>query len=116
MKLYRDGLGLRLVAVEEVPTEKVRAAFLEGGSGDGARIELLEPLGPEGPVQQFLSRRGPGLHHVAFRSAGLSDRLAKLSGCGFQAAGPIRSGAENSRVCFLHPKTTQGVLIELVEP
>ncbi|NJD18774.1 MAG: methylmalonyl-CoA epimerase, partial [Gemmatimonadetes bacterium] len=79
-------------------------------------VELLEPLGPDTTVGRFLSRRGPGLHHVAYRSHDLAAELARLAGQGIEliAARP-RPGARGHLVAFLHPRSTGGILVELVQ-
>jgi methylmalonyl-CoA/ethylmalonyl-CoA epimerase len=107
-------LGLDVGPPEEVAGSGVRVAFVTIG---GARVELLEPLAADTPVGRFLSRRGPGLHHVAWRVDDLEDALARLAAAGVPLvdAAP-RPGAHGSRVAFLHPTAVGGVLVELVEP
>ena len=106
---------LRFEKMEEetVASEGVRAVFL-GGAGQ-TRVELLEPLHDESTLARFLSGRGPGLHHVAIR---VKDIEAAVSSCeeeGLTISGAIRTGALGRQVAFIHPKSTSGVLIELVQ-
>lgn len=107
--LHEALAGRSASPVETLESQGVRVAFV------GA-VELLEPLGPDTPVGRFLSRQGPGLHHLAYRVADLDGELARLIGLGFE---PIdregRPGARGHRVAFLHPRSTGKVLVELVE-
>ena len=106
-------LGLEPEAVEELPGQGVRVAFLWAG---GSRIEFVEPLTPEGAVGRFLRRRGEGLHHIAFEVEDIAAVLPVLVGKGFD---PIdraaRPGAGGCLVAFLHPRSAHGVLLELVQ-
>jgi len=109
--LYRDLLGLDLAGIEEVPGEGVRLALLPAGR---TRIELVEPVTDDSPVARFLAKHGEGIHHVCFEVDDLPATLERLKKAGLQPAGaPGRPGAEGSRIAFLHPKGTGGVLIEL---
>jgi methylmalonyl-CoA epimerase len=109
--LYRDLLGVTLVREEEVPTERVRVAFL----GDGeTHVELLEPLGGEGPIAQFLEKRGEGVHHLCFEVDDIEAAIARLREAGVTLVGEApRPGAGGCKVAFLHPKSAGGVLIEI---
>jgi methylmalonyl-CoA/ethylmalonyl-CoA epimerase len=99
---------------ERVASQGVDVCFL--GSGPG-RLELLEPLGPDTPVGRFLSKRGSGLHHIAYRVPDLETALRDLAGGGYELIDrEPRAGAHGHRVAFIHPRSTGGVLIELVEP
>jgi methylmalonyl-CoA/ethylmalonyl-CoA epimerase len=107
--LYELLTGSRSSPIEELPSQGVRVAFV------GA-LELLEPLGPETPVGRFLASRGPGLHHVAYRTPDLVAELARLVEAGVELIDHApRPGARGHRVAFLHPGSTGRVLIELVE-
>jgi methylmalonyl-CoA/ethylmalonyl-CoA epimerase len=101
--------GSRATPVESLEGQRVRVAFV------GA-LELLEPTHPDTPVGRFLQKRGSGLHHIAYRTEDLVAELARARAAGFE---PIdaepRTGARGHRVAFLHPRSTGGVLIELVE-
>lgn len=110
---YRQ-LGLpQLGADEEVVAQRVRVRAFRAGE---SLLELLEPTADESPVAAFLARRGPGLHHLALRVSALEPEVARLQGLGarFIDPGP-RPGRAGTRVVFLHPKWTGGVLLELVE-
>lgn len=112
---YRDSLGLAVSREEEVPSQKVRVAFLKHPQGDGAGLELLEPLGPDGAVAKFLAARGEGLHHLAFRSGDVAADMRRLKEAGRPPLDDApRPGARGHRVCFVHPKHCHGVLVELV--
>jgi methylmalonyl-CoA/ethylmalonyl-CoA epimerase len=94
--------------VETLESQGVRVCF--AGS-----IELLEPLGPETAVGRFIERRGQGLHHIAYRVPDLPEALARLQRAGIQLIDPEpRSGARGHQVAFLHPRSTGGILVELV--
>ena len=97
----------------DVPTEQVRVAFF--GEGE-THVELLEPLGGKGPIADFLSKRGEGVHHVCFAVDDIDAALARMRGAGIAVIGQApRPGAGGCRVAFLHPRGTGGVLIELSE-
>ena len=111
--VFGVGMGLPLAGEEEVPGDRVRVAFLPVG---GARLELLEPIGDEGPVQKFLANRGPGIHHICFEVDDLPGMLAQLKACGVELIDDQpRRGAHGSTVAFVHPRSANGVLVELVQ-
>ncbi len=111
---YRDVLGMALVHRETLPAQGVRAALLDVGE---SHVELLEPLDAEGGVARFLARRGPGLHHLAYRVHDIDAALASLSAAGMRLIDERpRTGIRGSRVAFLHPSAAGGVLTELVQP
>lgn len=110
---YEKTLGLPFGGIEEVPDQGVRVAFFQAGE---TRIELLEPASPESAVGRFLQKRGPGIHHLAFRVDDLEERLASLRAEGIRLIDEKpRTGAHGTRIAFLHPKDTGGVLAELCE-
>lgn len=110
---WRDGMGLELKDVEVVADQGVRVALLPLGE---SRIELLEATGAETPVGKFLAKRGPGLHHVCVEVADIRARLAHLKSCGIRLIDDEpRPGAGGHLVAFIHPVSTGGVLVELVE-
>jgi methylmalonyl-CoA/ethylmalonyl-CoA epimerase len=114
LSLYRDTLGMPLVHRETVTEQGVDAALLDVGDG---HIELLQPLGPDTAVGKFLARRGAGLHHVAYRVEDVEATLAKLAQAGVRLIDEHpRTGIRGSRVAFLHPASTGGVLTEIVQP
>ena len=113
LPFYRDVLGLEFEGVEVVAEQKVKVAFLVIGE---SRIELLEPTAPDSPVAKFLEKSGPGIHHLAFQVEGLEERLAGLKGQGVRLIDESpRLGAHHTRIAFLHPKASGGVLTELCE-
>ena len=114
LELYRDGFELRLAHREVVQEQGVEAALLDVGEG---HIELLAPLGSDTPVGRFLSKNGPGMHHVAYQVADVDATLQELREAGFALIDERpRTGIRGSRVAFLHPRGTDGVLTEIVQP
>ncbi len=113
LALYRDVLGLDLRGIEQVPGEGVRVALLPAGR---TRIELVEPVSEGSPVGRFIEARGEGIHHLCFEVDDLEAALERVGKAGLEVAGsPGRPGAEGSRIAFIHPRATGGVLIELRE-
>lgn len=113
LPFYRDVLGLEFEGTEVVAEQKVKVAFLVIGE---SRIELLEPTAPDSPVAKFLEKNGPGIHHVAYQVEGLESRLAGLKAQGVRLIDESpRLGAHHTRIAFLHPKASGGVLTELCE-
>lgn len=113
---YTSKLGHVLCSRESLPNQKVEVAFLshDETSTDSGLIELLAPLNGEGPVQKFLDSRGAGLHHVAYHVASVSQELARLQSEGVVVIDKEpRKGARGHYVAFLHPKSCEGVLVEL---
>jgi methylmalonyl-CoA/ethylmalonyl-CoA epimerase len=109
--LYEKALGLRCEHREEVPSQKVRTAFFDVG---GVHLELLEPTSPESPIAKFLTDRGEGIHHIAFRTDDIAGQLAQASSAGVRLIHEKAfEGAAGKLVAFLHPKSTHGVLTEL---
>ncbi len=114
LSIYRDSLGLPLVHRETIAEQGVDAALLDVGDG---HVELLQPLSAESTVGKFLSQRGPGLHHVAYRVGDIEDALSECRQVGLRMIDErSRAGIRGSRVAFLHPSATDGVLTELVQP
>jgi methylmalonyl-CoA/ethylmalonyl-CoA epimerase len=112
--LHQDKLGMTLVHRETVSEQGVEAVLLDVGD---SHVELLQPLGPDTAVGKFLARRGPGLHHVAYRVDDVEDVLRQLAAAGVRLIDEQpRSGIRNSRVAFVHPAATGGVLTEIVQP
>ncbi|HSQ24516.1 MAG TPA: methylmalonyl-CoA epimerase [Pyrinomonadaceae bacterium] len=110
---YREALGLNIEDVEEVAEQKVRVAMLPIGE---SRIELLEPTTSDSPISKFLAKRGPGIHHVAIQVEDLRESLRKLKQEGARLIDEEpRRGAGGCLVAFVHPSSTGGVLVELVE-
>lgn len=99
--------------IEAVPSQRVNVTFV--GSGP-TRIELIEPTSSESAVHRFIERRGAGLHHIAYRVSDIEGTLASLASAGYRLIDDTpRPGAGGHRVAFLHPSSTGGVLVELVE-
>jgi methylmalonyl-CoA/ethylmalonyl-CoA epimerase len=114
LALYRDALGLALVHRETVADQGVEAALLDVGE---SHVELLQPLAADTAVGKFLARRGAGLHHVAYRVESIEETLAALASAGMRLIDERpRIGIRGSRVAFIHPSSTGGVLTEIVEP
>jgi methylmalonyl-CoA/ethylmalonyl-CoA epimerase len=110
---YEGVLGAAYEGTEEVASQKVRVAFYRVGD---VRLELLEPTADDSAVAKFIEKRGEGVHHIAYTVAGIEDRLRELKekGVGLIDETP-RPGAHQTRIAFLHPKSSAGVLTELVE-
>ena len=114
VKLYSESFGMREQHRETVAAFDVEAVLLEIGEG---HVELLKPLTADSGVGKFLERNGPGLHHVAYQTADIDSALEQVKAAGLDLIDQEpRTGIRGSRVAFLHPKATGGVLTELVEP
>ena len=112
--LYEESFALELVHRETVTEQGVEAVLLDVGEN---HVELLAPLGPDTPVGKFLAKKGPGLHHVAYQTDDIDRTLGSLSELGMRLIDETaRTGIRNSRVAFVHPSSTGGVLTEIVEP
>jgi methylmalonyl-CoA/ethylmalonyl-CoA epimerase len=114
LELYEGAFAMPLAHRETVEEQGVEAVLLDVGEG---HVELLRPLGPETAVGKFLERKGPGLHHVAYAVDDIDATLEKLAAAGLELIDTEpRVGIRESRVAFLHPRSTGGVLTEIVEP
>lgn len=112
-KVFAKLLGKPHYKIEEVESEGVRTSFFEVG---GIKIELLEATRPESAIAKFIEKRGEGLHHLAFEADPIQDKMKQLSGDGFSLlADKLKHGADNKEIVFVHPKTTNGVLVELCQ-
>ena len=112
--LYEGSLGMPVAHRENVESQGVEAVLLDVGEG---HVELLSPLGRDTPVGKYLDKRGPGLHHVAYAVADIDKTLGELKQSGIELIdSEPRQGIRDSRVAFLHPRSTGGVLTEIVEP
>jgi methylmalonyl-CoA/ethylmalonyl-CoA epimerase len=108
---FYEALGLEVERYDEVPEQGVRVAFLPVGD---SRLELLEPTGPNTPIARHIERRGPGLHHVCLRVPDIRAAMARLADQGHTLLSEEpQIGAHGCLVCFVHPKSTGGVLLEL---
>ena len=111
--VYEKMFGLKCYNIEEVAEQKVKTAFFKVGE---TKIELLESTSPEGPIGKFIEKKGEGVHHIAFAVNDIKTEIKRLQKEGFTVLNEIpKKGADNKLVAFLHPKTTNGVLIELCE-
>jgi methylmalonyl-CoA/ethylmalonyl-CoA epimerase len=114
LKLYQETFEMPQAHRETVEEQGVEAVLLDVGDG---HVELLRPLGPETAVGKYLERKGPGLHHVAYAVEDIDATLRALAGAGLELIdSEPRIGIRDSRVAFLHPRSTGGVLTEIVEP
>lgn len=113
LKLYTDVLGLNLADTEIVEEQKVKVAFLPIGDTE---IELLEPTDPDSPIAKFIEKRGQGIQHIAFRVDDIEKAIKEMKDKGMRMIDEKpRYGAGGANIAFIHPKSTQGVLIELSE-
>jgi methylmalonyl-CoA/ethylmalonyl-CoA epimerase len=114
LELYRDSFHLEMAHREVVEEQGVEAVLMDVGEN---HVELLAPLGPDTPVGRFLAKQGPGLHHVAYQVPDIDATLAALRQAGLALIDERpRTGIRGSRVAFLHPRATGGVLTEIVQP
>lgn len=114
LTFYRDSLGLPVVHRETIVEQGVEGVLLDVGEN---HIELLRPLSPDSPVGRFVEKTGPGLHHVAYQVRDLEAELQRLRDGGIRLIDHTpRRGIRDSRVAFLNPRSSAGVLTELVEP
>jgi len=112
-KLFCDALGFRCTDEKTLPERGVKIAFLDTGN---TMIELLEGIGAASTVAKFVRERGPGVHHLCFEVNGIDRVMRELAADGMRLIDEkARPGAEGKQVAFLHPKSTMGVLIELME-
>ena len=112
---YRDTLGIVPSAIKEVPSEQVRIAFLPLGGPQGSEIELVEPLNANSSLAKFLEKRGEGLHHICLEVDDIDASLQEMQEKGAPVLDTQPRVAAEGRAIFLHPKGTNGVLLELIE-
>jgi methylmalonyl-CoA/ethylmalonyl-CoA epimerase len=111
--LYEKLLGVKPYKQEAVASEKVTTLFFKIGQ---TKIELLEASGPDSVINKFIEKRGEGIHHIAFEVADIQKEMQRLRQEGFVLLNETpKTGADNKLVCFVHPKTAHGVLIELCQ-
>lgn len=109
--LFETLLNTTCYKKETVESEHVQTAFFQKGE---TKIELLESLTEDGVIARFIEKKGEGMHHIAFDVADIQAEMERLQAAGFQLLNPVpKKGADNKLVCFLHPKNTNGVLVEL---
>ena len=112
-KLFEDLLGVENYKTEEVKTEGVNTSFFQVGE---TKIELLEGTNPDSPISKFIEKKGEGIHHLAFDVEDIDSEIKRLKKEGFVVLNDVpKKGADNKLVVFLHPKSTNGVLIELCQ-
>jgi methylmalonyl-CoA/ethylmalonyl-CoA epimerase len=113
ISLFENLLKTKCYKTEGVESEGVRTAFFQIGD---SKIELLEATNPESPIAKYLVKQGQGIHHIAFEVENIEEELIRLKSLDFVLIHEIaKRGADNKRIAFLHPKTTNGVLIELCQ-
>jgi methylmalonyl-CoA/ethylmalonyl-CoA epimerase len=113
LEFYRDILGLHVHALDTVEDQGVRAALLTIGESE---IELLEPTSPEANMAKFIERKGEGLHHICFNTPDVDGDLEALKGKDVELVDQKSRGGLAGMICFLHPKASRGVLVELATP
>lgn len=112
-KFYEEILGMECYLIEEVKDQKVKTAFFKIGE---SKIELMEPTSDNSPIAKFITKRGEGLHHIAYKVENLKDKIFSMQDSGIHLIDKTsRTGAENLKIAFIHPKSTYGVLTELCE-
>lgn len=113
LPFYRDGLKMPLCGIEEVADQKVRVAML--GIGE-SKIELLEPTSSDSPIAKFLDKNGPGIHHIAYEVDDVAQAIEQMIAEGARMVDQVpRDGAHGTRIAFVHPKSSHGVLTELCQ-
>ncbi len=113
LRIYQEVLGLEPSHIETVEEQKVKTIHIPIGDSS---IELLESTSPDGVISRFIEKRGEGIHHIAIEVSDISDMLEKMKAAGFQVIDEIpRHGAHNMLIAFIHPKSTNGVLLELCQ-
>ncbi|HNZ67539.1 MAG: methylmalonyl-CoA epimerase [Planctomycetes bacterium] len=111
--LYRDILGLKLEHIEEIEDQKVKVAMFSVGE---VHIELLEPTSPDSNIAKYLEKKGPGIHHIAFQTDDIENNIQKIQDNNLQMIDKEpRCGANNTKIAFIHPKSTHSVLMELCQ-
>ena len=113
LKTFEVLLGAQCYKTEEVLSEGVKTAFIQIGE---SKIELLQATNPESPIAKYLEKRGPGIHHIAFDVENLQLEIDRLTNEGFTLINRSpKDGADNKLIAFLHPKSTEGILVELCQ-
>ena len=113
LRVFETLLGIKCYKIEEVESEVVKTAFLQVGE---SKIELLEATNPDSPIAKYLEKRGQGVHHIAFEVDNIQTEIERLLNEGFVLIHESpKNGADNKLIAFLHPKSTEGILIELCQ-
>lgn len=115
LAFYQDTLGIQPREIKEVPSEQVRIAFLPMGGPGGSEIELIEPTTPASSLTKYLEKRGEGLHHICLEVDNIDTALQEMKEKGALVLDERPRVAAEGRAIFLHPKGTNGVLLELIE-
>jgi methylmalonyl-CoA epimerase len=115
LAFYRDTLGILPSEIKEVPSEQVRIAFLPMGGPGGSEIELIEPTTPDSSLAKYLEKRGEGLHHICLEVDDIDGALEEMLEKGAPVLDSVPRVAAEGRAIFVHPKGTNGVLLELIE-
>ena len=111
--LFETLLGISNYKIESVESENVATSFFKTGE---TKIELLESTSESGPIAKFLEKKGQGIHHIAFETDDILSEMERLKVLGFELLSDVpKKGADNKLICFLHPKSTSGVLVELCQ-
>jgi len=113
IELFQKILNIECYKTEEVESEKVKTAFFKQGE---TKIELLESLNTDGVIAEYIAKKGEGIHHIAIEVEDIKQEMTRLKNEGFVLLNEVpKKGADNKLVCFIHPKGTNGVLVELCE-
>lgn len=113
LKFWRDALGLELDHIEQVPEQKSMIAFLPSG---GSEVELVQPTEQDTGVARYLHKHGPGMHHICFEVDHIEEALARLKSKGVRLINETpMTGSGGKKIAFIHPESSQGVLVELYE-
>jgi methylmalonyl-CoA/ethylmalonyl-CoA epimerase len=111
--VFESLLGSNCYKIEEVASEGVKTAFIQIGE---SKIELLEATNPASPIAKYLEKKGPGIHHIAFDVEDINEEIDRLLNLGFQLIHTTpKNGADNKLIAFLHPKSTEHILVELCQ-
>ncbi len=112
-KLFESLLGIANYKMEEVQSESVSTSFFKTGE---TKIELLQSTDESGPIAKFIEKKGQGMHHIAFETDNIIAEMQRLKDLGFELlSDQPKKGADNKLICFIHPKSTNGVLVELCQ-
>ena len=109
---FKNVLSISHVDLEDVPTEKVKVAIL---NLEDTKIELVQPLEPDSPISKFLSEKGEGIHHLAITADDIEKDVERASSNGAKILGGIRNGSYGRKITFIHPKSVNGVLMEICQ-
>jgi methylmalonyl-CoA/ethylmalonyl-CoA epimerase len=113
LRFWRDSLGLELDHIEDVPEQKSTVAFLPSG---GSEVELVKPTAEDTGVSRYLQKHGPGMHHICFEVGNIEEALAQLKSKGVRLINETpMTGSGGKKIAFIHPESSQGVLVELYE-